>query len=356
MLRALFPLSLKADDGGRLRHVQRAALFSASCVIVPRAISRFERMWVPRTDKKGIEAARMSLVQESPSSTPGLFIEPGASDQGGFLNCWIWDPEDLPAAARNGGLLVPETFARQRARRMSRLVACLAGFEGQLWGDSGLVATRWWRGEPSEREWDEFVSGSEVTSGISDDGSVMATRRPQITSPVWRRDISLSDFGRGALETAVSPVQLLVVVGLVLSLPLGYLSGEALKVTSYVNGGTARLAALQVDAGDIADARRQAIDNRAAIESLAQSGNSFELVNVLTEIGMAIAPNRMTIEHLAYNKNAIELRFLANADVSLPALISKLESGTYLRTVSAKQNNEGRIVLRGEIDPLEDST
>lgn len=351
MIKSLLPLSLKAVHDENVITLHKAGLVSASAIVVPRAQCHFERMWTPRVDQKGVDAVKLSVAQDTQYDAPGIFVEPTDATDATFVNCWVWDNDIATKIVGRNALLIPETFARQSMFSGARLTHCLYGFEGQVWEQNRLIATRWWRTEPNELDWAQFIEGSEVTVGAFTSQLDDIRRKPEPQHVAWREDISLIDFGSSAIETTISPLRAFAVAAIVLSLPFGYLAGSALKLNQEVSSATAKLERLQIELGDVADARRTAIANRAVINTYQAGGDPFRAVNVLEEFGLATDPSQVTIRQMSYNRDAIELRFSADARMLLPDLIRKLELSPHWESASATTNTNGEIVVRGRLIP-----
>ena len=349
MLKSLLPLSLKTVRRDEVVNLERAGWISGSAFVVPRAECRFERIWTPRADKKGVDAVKLSIEQTSQPMEPGIFVEPMSETDSAFLNCWVWDNNSITQAIGRNSLLIPEPMARIPADSGVRLVHCLYGLEGQIWESGRLIASRWWRSEPTEIDWLQFIEGSEVTIGAFTEDLEHVRNLPEAEQVDWRTDVSLADFGTSAIETTISPVRAFAIAALVLSMPFCYLAGSGLKLNREISSAQSKLEALQLELSDVADARRIAIANRAEIEAYRAGGDPFRMINVLEEFGLAANPSEVTVRQLSYNGSSIELRFVADARMLLPDLIRKLELSPHWDAASATTNTNGEIVLRGQL-------
>ncbi|GAB5455981.1 MAG: hypothetical protein Hens2KO_22100 [Henriciella sp.] len=349
MLNSLFPLSLKAIHQNETVNLTRAGLISGTVYVIPRSQCRFERTWTPRADQKGVDAIKLSIAQNSNLENSGIFVEPTDDAAAGFLNCWVWDADQAAQHIKANSLLIPETYARVKNTEGARLVECMYGFEGQIWNKNSLLASRWWRSEPDEQDWLEFVEGSEVTTGTVAEAAALYRRKPRVSSVLWRDDVGLSDFGTAAIETTVTPLRAFLAASLVLSIPLAYAAGAAIKLTGDADRAQSRLELLQIELGDVADARRTSIANRAIIEKYQSAGDPFKMIDVFEQFGIATQPSEVTIRQLSYNGDSIEIRFTADERLLLPDLIRKLELSSHWTSASASRGTNNEIVLRGQL-------
>ncbi|WP_373004252.1 hypothetical protein [Hyphomonas sp.] len=351
MLRTLIPLNLKAVEAGARRKVARVSVFGPTAQVVPRSACSFERIWMPRTDRKGIEAVRMRMSRDTGNGGPvGIFIEKREHTGAGFLNVWIWETQLLQLDDKpSSNLVVPETFARAPGPDGARLAACLSGFEGQIWDTGQLVASRWWRSHPSDRDWREFISGSEVIIGGAALDAQRLSRVPEPESPPWRLDLSLSDIEPSAIEGMLSPARVALAAAVIIALPLGFVSGNGLKLSGYNAATAAKLTQLKADVGDVMDARRIASDNKLQIDRMTRIGDPFKLIDVLVELRTAIGPDNVTLRYLAFDAGNIEVKISTTNTPRLADLVSRLEDGEVWQKVSATTEAGNIIVLRGEL-------
>jgi len=349
MLKSLFPLSLKTSDQGKMISLARSGLISGTAFVVPRSQCHFERIWTPRADQKGIEAVKLSVAQNTHLDDPGIFVESSEDGEAAFLNCWIWDQTAATETFGPNSLILPETVARAASNSRTRLVACLQGYEGQIWDRGALIASRWWRSAPTHTDWLEFVEGSEVTIGALSDNADDARHIPEIEEVSWRDDVSLTDFGSSAIETTVSPMRAFVAACVIVSLPFAYLLGASVKLNQEISQTETQLEQLQVELGDVADARRTSVANRAIIDRYTSGGDPFKMINVLEEFGLATKPSQVTVRQLSYNGDSIEIKFSADERMLLPDLIRKLELSSHWISANATTSTNGEIILRGRL-------
>jgi hypothetical protein len=189
----------------------RPALFSLkryyqglSEVEAPAAGSMGRRQWVvarglclyktfplsdtPRNERKNLLNVR--IMQWSPFAMTGRYV----IWHGETAQVWIWDESIRSAALRDQGVSsanpVPETLLNPPAENaMSRIVVCREGFEGQIWTDGLLVASRWWRQEPSDVEWKRFLLGNDT---MPEDADPTPDELPWLAKPWGKKFGGLS--------------------------------------------------------------------------------------------------------------------------------------------------------------------
>lgn len=85
--------------------------------------------------------------------------------QGHHAMVWAWDKtqQEIKQKAEKIEHIAhyPETVLRDcqpaNKKNSCTLVACIEGFEGQVWKNGVLYASRWWSTMPSQKQWQQFI-------------------------------------------------------------------------------------------------------------------------------------------------------------------------------------------------------
>ena len=101
-------------------------------------------------------------------------------------------------AVPSGAAIWPEGLLHAAGTDGLRLVRCIEGVEGQCWAAGHLRASRWWRDEPSDTDWQAFCR---------------AVQQPDVALPAaeelpWQRPVrpisGLEDLGQPARPGALA--------------------------------------------------------------------------------------------------------------------------------------------------------
>ena len=125
-------------------------------------VRRFDLSGLPRGSRA--QALDLQLSQWAPYAQPGY----RALWANGIVTVFCWDTPFVQAAMVDRGLnaarvrILPETMLRSPATDDIRLVECLQGYEGQIWQEGQLLATRYWRKPPDNPSWILFQRDASV--------------------------------------------------------------------------------------------------------------------------------------------------------------------------------------------------
>lgn len=139
---------------------------SITC-IVARELCLFLEVDAGRIPEKKRQAfVEMSVRRAAPFPDPGF----GVAWNGNHASVWYWSQARLLDLL--GGQwprrikCVPEALhAGEPAEDAQQLLALGTGFEGRVWRQHRLVASRWWGAQPSLSEWQAFQRGAGLPPG-----------------------------------------------------------------------------------------------------------------------------------------------------------------------------------------------
>ena len=118
--------------------------------------ARFEFKSVTRLQRE--QALRMQIGQWTPYAETGLYVVWKQDN----AHVWAWDAQRVEKGILSSKLqlkgtsIVPETLLHRRQSQGAYLVACLEGYEGQVWRDDSINSSRWWPEPPATNEWINF--------------------------------------------------------------------------------------------------------------------------------------------------------------------------------------------------------
>jgi len=221
-------------------------LVAGELVVISRALCHFEAMPAPPGGRgpRAEQAARLAARTRAPFNDPRIEL----AWSGERIGVWSWDaaalPDDLGAEAR----LVPETLLHPPADGPV-LRACLDGVEGQVWRDGALVASRWWRSEPTPGDWAGFLRAARTPW----EGAPPAVETPALASrPTGRPLFSLDRLRALGLRDAAAAA--LVLAGA----PLVFFTAQYASLTVTEQRLSSRVASLEGETAALEAARRRA--------------------------------------------------------------------------------------------------
>lgn len=234
--------------------------------MLSRALCRFIRIDLSRLPaNKRASALNLQLPQWSPYRDSGYAV--AWSD--GVASVWCWDQAPIDAALVARGLKphslrkIPETLLRPRQAEGFSLLACLDGFEGQCWGASQLLASRWWPALPDAAALLAFQRDAnlpldqQLTTALVQDLALQA--RP------W------AAFGGARADVAeVSTPEMLVysLLALALGLPAMAMGVDQYRLGQAIAARQAEIARLSEQSKPLLDARDTALAALQQIKAL----------------------------------------------------------------------------------------
>ncbi|MEO0983325.1 MAG: hypothetical protein AAFX03_11815 [Pseudomonadota bacterium] len=324
-----YPHLRAIDSEGGVHTLTRGLRFGGTVYVVPRGRCQYSRKTMPRTDAKGREAARQQAQFESRFADTNVIVLANTSaETSGDVSIWTWDRAEMEARiGKPNPRMLPETLARKGLDQGFRLVLGVDGYEGEIWQDGGLVATRWWAQQPSPQSWSEFLGGARtqfpkaaVWSHAIDDTP------PEPVAPQWRKDVVWVDDNWASALSRVTPPRAAVAAGMVALAPA---SCEVAKLTS-LSLEEARLSA-ELEAARAASAdwlrlRRRALRDARSITDAKALGDDVALVYALLDLDRTLEAEELAISRLSYLDNELQIGLTGRPAASIVDVVSTLEA------------------------------
>lgn len=231
----------------------------------------------------------------------------------------------------------PETFLREPLSDGYRLAAVADGFEGQLWQDGFLAATRWWGASPSTREWLSFLR----TAGL--DLSETPLELPAPNSP---------HMLKGPWTVSATPVtdvwsllQTERVAGLaaaVVAAPFLYLLGQSVLISVATAQIDAEMAKMAETNQTVRLDRSAALGNLDSVESylsLELFPPQFEIIASASSI---LGNRNLMISEWSYDNGNLELALDSSAPLDPTFYIEAFEKSDRFTSVSGTSGVQQR--------------
>lgn len=342
----LYPHLVALTSEGRKKVLTRGLRAGGSVYVVPRGMCQYSRKAMPRTDAKGREAARQQTRFESRFAEPEVIAQAHVSTPTpGDVIVWAWDRALVEQLVRKKDVrALPETLARQGMRSGVRIVEGLDGYEGEIWADGELVASRWWADPPQLDAWQDFLVGARMQFPGADLWDMdLPHMPPEPVRPQWKQNIASVDDNWKATLARVTPVRAAVIVGVLALAPaacqtarFAKLSVESQILNAQIEDGRAKAAAW------LAQQRRAQRD--AQFVNVAQGvGDDVALMFALIDAGDVLQNEGQTIQQLRYVDRQISLTLTGRPQTNLSQLITKLEATPSWRDVRMEQG--GTLVV-----------
>ncbi len=201
---------------------------------------------------------------------------------GNEASVYAWEIAPVRAAQQEAGVprncqVVPETMMKERGQDGIRLLATMEGFEGQLWNNGFLRASRWWPNRPSGDEWGRFQRSVGLQASQTE-STPEAIQLPMLERPWTEGAFSLSDWS--SLLRSRNAVTGLVVAA---ACPFVFLGTEIAVLSMAESSVRAELSELDSKNKAIRSDRNAALANLDGIEDLLRLDEYPPQADILTK-------------------------------------------------------------------------
>ena len=315
--------------------------------MLSRALCSFSRVRLSGSNAKARTAAKLGVAFRQGYEDPQTRLSKDPNDPL-RAGVWSWDGGfefDRGTVAKTVRV-IPETLARIPFDEGARLIRCIDGFEGQVWRDSALIASRWWLSLPTAREWQHFMRAAQVP---------VENEKVEAPTPVdapFRADLPFIDIAPANLQLTFSPARiaataacLFVLVGafqvaqLVTHAAAAAVSREQIKST------------LDENSAGI-EARRKALTALGEIETFTDVGTTKPVALAFLAVATEFPPDTTRISNFRVSSEELSARIRLNEDATfdIPDLVARLETNTILKDVFVERRNENTLGLTASID------
>jgi hypothetical protein len=243
---------------------------------------------------------------------------------GAEATVYAWDRASIHAALEDAGVprstqVLPETFVRDRGNNGTRVVAMLEGFEGQVWKNGFLTASRWWPTPPGEDEWSMFLR----STGIAPSG--VHTQRQPLALPVLERPWTEGTFSIDDLFQVLQTRRAAAIIVTAALCPF-ILVGTSIAVMSMAEANVrADIAALaEANKGIRAD-RAAAFKNLEAIEVFLALNTYPAHVSALNTALTLLGPSGVRIVSWSFDRGNLEIIVRGAQELDPTAYITMFE-------------------------------
>ena len=247
---------------------------------------------------------------------------------------WTW-PAPEKNTTKDAGTTVrsiPETLARVPMHTGRRLVKCLEGVEGQIWGDGSLVASRWWPDVPNQSQWVVFLRSARLKP------NEISLSPPSLEEVPWRTNLPLVDSAVDAARTYATPMRLFVATSVLLVSLTLYAGMQYLHYTQTLQSLHSQIAARKEIVSDVLVQRNKAIQNLQAINHIANFGKPTALLAGIAAVLEKVQGKGMSLTRVSLSDNQLRVRLKGKPEIDGAALVKLLESDPALERVSVGSN------------------
>lgn len=297
---------------------------------IHRSMCRFQHFDLGGVPRRQIgRAIEAQLVAWTPFPASNFAI--ALRGQKAMVYAW---PEDL-------GPSLPESlyFAPPPSPAALRLLACANGFEGQYWNEGLVVASRWWPALPSDIDWQNFQRGAHVSGDLRQADRPVAIETTRLGKPALAVR-TLEEIRAGSVAHEHMAVALLAFGLIVYG---GWEARTRLALNDLLAATTQQQTELRDVTAPIEAARNEALANAAAAQSLAQTLDGPDPVEILAHIATLLQGQGAIVRELEIRRGEMTLA------LQVPDLNRRLD---YLRALESGGWLQNIVEHRGQADLL----
>lgn len=294
-------------------------LFGGSQYVLSRAACafRYQKLEGRKPSRELLQAIALEADLSGASERTGIYI----TCKGGHLQVWTWDASLFGLLPDPVNLkIVPESLLHEPGDGLV-LRQCLEGFEGQVWQDGILVASRWWKQAPGLDTWIQFCRASGLTGveqvravPVPEEAALASDAPPPNRTPV-RTQVRHLSWSHAVLA----------VLGFVL-LPAGYFAARNLAITSELGRLEAERSELSLVTAGRQVENRSLMALRQTLDPFVAEVRSNDPLTGLADTIELLMLDQINIERFQFSEGMLELVFEGSRDYSEPDLVRRLEA------------------------------
>ncbi len=290
---------------------------------------------------KRLNALKLQALEWAPYARPGMMFD--LSDDGAGV--WTWDSDRVEKIVRDNGLdpaslrFVPETALHRPMAQGLRLVSCLDGFEGQVWRDKRLMASRWWPSIPPVEDWVRFQRAAGLDPHAVSPELAAPVAEEWLRSPWPRRGFAWSVKGVPTGQLAAAAAVVLLAVS-------AYQVGEVAHLGRAVASLGRANAALAATAKPLETARAQTLDANARAQAIFALENRDNQLSLMARVAEQLPTNGTQLTSWIYQDGDLTITMSSAAQpIDSSFVIRKLEGIPNFSVSQVDPSADGKSLL-----------
>ncbi len=309
--------------------------------MLSRALCRFATFALPpnlgSADRD--RALKLLIDEASPYDDTGYLAEWGQ----GRAGAWLWDRALVAEAVEAAGetvesvTVLPETAVQQPGGTGVRLVAVLDGFEGQVWQDGLLRASRFWPRSPAQAEWIRFLRSSGDASALGH-ASLPPPAEPVWLERPWPRHSAGSLLGEFKGWKAVATIACVAIA------PFAYQIGQVAALGLERSRYEASIKAMEASAAPVLAARDSALRNAARVRQIEALRPYPAPLEVMARIAEVLPTNGTVFQDFSYQQPDVRFTLTGQPTFDATFFVRALSAIPIFTDVNA-ENSAGPGIL-----------
>lgn len=324
------------DEAGQKTTLAAPKIWGQGVCLVPRSECSFRRIKITGRGKKPLQAGYLRVQKEAlPHENKFLIV---ADEHGRRASVWGYK-----SVAGSNGRYYPESLAVESMNSGVRLVKNMSGYEGQVWADSNLVASRWWPTPPDGQQWQSFIYGAQAETDIA------FMPLPQSEQIPFRTDLPRFKLEQDRATELFSPRNLALAAALFFGCATLFIGGQYSRNALMLNSVQNQIEDVSLITGQISSERRRAIANMTYAQRFESLGHSGTFLLALDGLAQVLNNQELLIERISYQSGELEVRLRYVEEVSVADMVTELEALPSVSEVNVALDALNTVVVRANV-------
>lgn len=220
----------------------------------------------------------------------------------------------------------------------------MSGFEGQVWKDEVLIASRWWKNEPSNDVWNKFIYNVGIETGLS-----IEDEFPEISILPYNAKVPILELD---WSRVFSPLTLASVLLVTFSGAISFEGARYVRNQNSLASMEQELSQKSEFTSQILTARRRALANIQYVEKHKNLEARGSIIFVLSEIGEVLDGRGLFLKNINITFDEIEMIFQSSTENSVPDIVNALEEVPGLRNVNISVDGRNDLKIEAQITTI----
>ncbi|HCX15180.1 MAG TPA: hypothetical protein DGZ24_07680 [Rhodospirillaceae bacterium] len=294
---------------------------------------------IPRTKRKNA----LDLLVRKWSPFPSTEYETlWAGDK---ASVYAWNREQVEADIKAAGYspkrcsVWPETFLREPISDGVRLATVADGFEGQMWRQGFLTATRWWDELPEHRDWIMFLRSAGTALQNTPPAQPQPTETQFLHSPWTASSTPATD-----IWSLFQTDRAAAFVAAVIAVPFLYLLSQALVLSIATNEANTKMKEMAEANQTVRVDRNAALSNIDVIESHLSLEQFPAQIKILSHASNILGNQNLTISEWVYDSGNLDLALVSPRSLDSTFYIEAFEKDNLFSNVSGSSGVQQRTL------------
>ena len=328
------PRLFKLNDNEQKELLNSSKSIGQFVCVIPREQCSFRRIKMPGRGRKPMQATLLKLRQQAASLDNMFHVS--QDDQGTAGGAW-----EYPVLENYAGRSIPESLLYPSMSNGSRLIKNMSGFEGQVWKDEALIASRWWQNEPSHEVWNKFLYNVGIETGLS-----IESKYPELSILPYTAKVPILELD---WSRVFSPLTLASVLFVIFAGAMSFEGARYARIQNLSAGMEQELSQKSELTSQILTARRRALSNIQYVEKHKNLEAQGSIIFVLSGIGEVLDGRGLFLKNLNITFDDIEMIFQTSTENSVPDIVNALEEVPGLSNVSISIDGRNDLKIEAQV-------